>query len=250
MATITRVSDLAQFSDEQQVMAVRGIVTKLFPRKAGFSDKGDWSFQNFTLKDGNATFPVTLNNRDALPKSLENKMVLLSCTQSKNGWHGVKVKLNSYEDKNGNPVSQLVLWVTGAASIEEYSEQAQQPPPPQPQQQTPAPEKPAAPRSATPPVDSKGTPLIIIGKMAQMMVRCHGAAILVAKQISELDGSPVAPERVDAIRTTLFIQASYDKLYHQFPTIGAPAPAPQRKPPPPPPPPEPPEPEPEDDVPF
>lgn len=241
MPTVTKVSALKSHDDEQQVLCVRGIVTKLYDRKAGEGTKGPWSFQNFTLKDGEDLFPVTLNNRDALPKNFKDKLVQISCRQGDKGWTGVKVKLNEYDGKDGEKVSNLVLWVTKSAEIELLDESASRPadsePPSGPSGRQP-------PR--TPSTDPKGTPKVLISKIANMMITCQGAALVVAKEIG-IGAEEIA--RIDQIRTTLFIQASYDKLYFQFPPLGGKEkpPAPPPPPPPPPPAPEPPE---DDNVPF
>lgn len=239
MPTVTKVRELKSHADEQQVLCVRGTVTKLYDRKSGDGAKGPWSFQNFTLKDGEDLFPVTLNNRDALPKNYKDKLVQISCRQGDKGWTGVKVKLNEYDNKDGDKVSTLTLWVTKSAEIELLDEAVGKPDAAPPDGATGG----SPVRQQL--VDQKGTPKVLISKMANLMITCHGAALVVAKGIG-IGAEETA--RIDAIRTTLFIQASYDKLYFQFAPLGGKdkAPAPPKAEPPPPPPPEPPE----DDVPF
>lgn len=228
------------------IQCIRGKIAKTFPRKQGTNAKGEWSLESFMLSDGNIEVKVTLKDRDPLDRKLAMRDVAIMSNHGNKGWTGVKVKDDDYSGK-----TEKIVWVTGTGIIEAADAAPNAAEEDQPQSDEPPPRN--SPSSKVSGSAGKNAFLeskVMMSRMANMMISAAGAANIVADEIGKKEGAPLSKERTDAIRTTLFIQASYEKLYYHFPPLGKPGGAhPPQKAPPPPPPAEEPPPE-EESVPF
>lgn len=253
MPTVTPLSDIAAMAADTIVQCVRGKVTGLFKRITGQKKDGAaYSFENGTISGDGVEVRFTLNNCEPLDKNLKGKVVLICCNHGKHGWTGVKVKDDDYDGK-----TRKILWITPSGKVEiEGAAQSSLPPPNEAPSDTPPPStrRPASPSgkvSGEAGREAYKNAKRLISRMANMMIRIDGAATVVSDAIGQEEGEPLSAERHDAIRTTLFIQASYEKLYHHFPPLSTGGADKPPAPPTPPPPPELSDPGPiDDDVPF
>ncbi len=118
MAQVTQCSEIQTMDPDDIVKCIRGTIQTLWPRKSGTGDKGPWSFQNGTLKDGSGIVKFTLSGRDELPvDDYKGKPVVFMANHGdKHGWTGVKVKANDYADDHAK-FGKMLLWVTASAEI-------------------------------------------------------------------------------------------------------------------------------------
>ncbi len=81
-------------------------IEKVFPRKAGTSDKGDWSFQSVKVSGGE----LKLKNLDELPSDrVGAKVTLKAFSSPKHGLTGMKV---AHEEYQGKTFDKLVITPT------------------------------------------------------------------------------------------------------------------------------------------
>ena len=150
MARIIPVAELAALVDGEPIMAVRGVLTKIYPPFEGDNDNGHWSFQKAMFKDKTGTAQVKFKDLGD-QRHLQGKEVLLQCIKTEKGaFTGVKVKDDEYNSK----VTRLI-WVTPSADIGLAQDDGAPPAPPaarttapQAAAPNPAPSTPAAPPAA------------------------------------------------------------------------------------------------------
>lgn len=98
MAKLTTIAEACDTEDGEIVMAVRGKLTKLYDRKTGMGEHGEWSLQGGELTDQTGVIKLTFSGRDAVPKDLKGKTIQISASKhEKHGWTGVKKE--TYKDK-------------------------------------------------------------------------------------------------------------------------------------------------------
>jgi hypothetical protein len=159
MARIIPVAELAAMEDGEPIMAVRGVLTKVYPPFEGDNDNGHWSFQKAMFKDKTGTAQVKFKDQPDR-RHYQGKEVLLQCIKTEKGsFTGVKVKDDEYQGK-----TTRLIWVTPSADIglaeEGANGAAAQPPAPQQTPVTPAPvSQTSAPQKPTPAANSQ-TPAV------------------------------------------------------------------------------------------
>lgn len=99
-------------------LSVSGKVIRVFERKAGKTDKGNYSFQNAILQDDTGEMTICLKNRKEEWKSSDvDRLVTLNSSETKNGILGVKIDKDVYKDKNGDEKTSIKVVITGSAKI-------------------------------------------------------------------------------------------------------------------------------------
>jgi hypothetical protein len=95
------------------IPGVTGIIQKIFPRKTGTSEHGEWSLQNGEMSDDTGIIKFTLSGaKEPMPESWKGKTVTMMSCQTKHGLQGVKV-----EQKEYNGTTHVGLKLTATANI-------------------------------------------------------------------------------------------------------------------------------------
>ncbi len=121
---LTSIQEVIAQDEDTPVLGVQGrIVTIYDPReKHGGPESTDyWKFQHLVIQDPSDTdqaIKVTLVKRETLGREWKGELIHFASAKGKNGWTGVKVKLDKYVDKmTGKEIQTKVLWVTATAQI-------------------------------------------------------------------------------------------------------------------------------------
>ncbi|MEM4247636.1 MAG: hypothetical protein QXH80_00010 [Candidatus Nanoarchaeia archaeon] len=101
------------------VPAIKCVLSKLYERKSGTNNVGEWSIQNGELSDSTGILRVMFNGRDEIPEEYVGKEIILSSTMSKHGMYGVKVEEEEYKGKK-----YVQVRVSQAAAISLFEEKA------------------------------------------------------------------------------------------------------------------------------
>lgn len=119
------VSKIAQLKDKNitpdafPVMAVEGVLEKLYKQSSGTGQYGAWQLQNGELKDDTGSIKVIFANNSQDP-SAQNKRIKLGCTKTEHGWRGVIVEdVPEKKSKDGSKVypAERILKVTSVANL-------------------------------------------------------------------------------------------------------------------------------------
>lgn len=113
MSQVVKLSDIATMDDDDVIKAVKGTLTKLYPRKSGVGDNGPWSFESGELSDGKTSVKITFKDREALPKEMKGRQIYILAYHGEKGWSGVKKKTDDYKPENPVPM----IWVTKTAEV-------------------------------------------------------------------------------------------------------------------------------------
>lgn len=116
MKTIT-VSEALEMSG-MPIPRITGTVKKIWERKTGSNDNGDWSMQSGILSDNGGEIKFTMSGFGEFPYK-EGTKVIFRSKEGKKGMTGVKVKAVEYQGK-----SSVVLWVTPTAIVLSDSEES------------------------------------------------------------------------------------------------------------------------------
>lgn len=115
--TVADVLDLRLREPEEGdvIGSVSGRIQKVWDWKDGDGKYGRYSFQNIELVDGRDTIKVVLKDRDELnERDWKGAQVIISSTEGKKGYTGVKAKDDVYKGK-----TTRIVWVTATADITE-----------------------------------------------------------------------------------------------------------------------------------
>lgn len=104
-------------------LSISGKVIRVFDKKSGTSDKGDWSFQGFVVQDETGEMNVVLKNRpEEFKKEDVGKSIAITSTKTSKGIFGVKVEEESYTDSQQKPHKAIKVIITPSASVKwEYA---------------------------------------------------------------------------------------------------------------------------------
>lgn len=229
--TIADVLDLRRLpSDGEVIGSIAGKIKKVWEYKTGSGDHGEWSFQNIELVDGRDSIKVVLKDREELnDRDWTGVQVIISSTEGKKGWNGVKAKDDEYKGK-----TTRIAWVTGSADIaedrggapaakrDERDEREERPPRDEPRrEERPAREerRPEPSRCAPPSTQRRYLPL---GVTVGMAINC-ACANLTAR------GEDITPSAVGAIASDLLRLSKWLEEGNLVKSKRSAAPAPKRE---------------------
>lgn len=95
----------------QPIAVLTGTLTKLFDRKTGKNEHGEWSIQNAELTQDGTALPVQFKEMEEIPKSYRNREILLEAKQGKQ-----LTGLYCIDDDRGGTVTRKIK-VTGTATL-------------------------------------------------------------------------------------------------------------------------------------
>lgn len=99
-------------------LSVSGKIVRVYDKKSGTSDKGNWSFQNLTIQDETGEATICLKNRkEEVSKDSVGKSISVSSNKTSNGILGVKIEKEEYKDKDGNDKSSIKVIITPSATL-------------------------------------------------------------------------------------------------------------------------------------
>lgn len=240
--TIADVLDMRRPHDEGDVIgSISGKIKKVWDYRTGQGKHGDWSFQNLELVDGRDSIKIVLKDREELSaRDWEGLNVIISSTDGKNGWTGVKAKDDEYKGKVNR-----ICWVTGSADIAEdrggaRTDRREEPRDERPPREEPRREddRPAPRQEQNKETSRTSKPLGVTVGMA-----INNACLFMVHNKEPYDTKAITQRASDILRVAKWLEDG-----NLLPKQGdKPAAKPKETPPPPPPPPAPPE---EDAPPF
>ncbi len=235
--TVTTIPQVFQMEPDQVIIALKAKVKKIFTRKHGPSThgEGEWSFQGLQLTDGTTEIKATLKNCVPFKEAKEGQWIYMLAAHGIKGHSGLYAVDETYDDKDGNPITARCIKITPSAEIRLASEMQSEPPAAAPPA---APAKPSAPRTAGKPVSPTGThdgvyvARQFMGKAANaMLLALKGAAHTVKTFEAENPGAALTPEQFQAMTSSFFIALDKHAFISGLPTGPMDAkPAPEPKP--------------------
>jgi hypothetical protein len=115
-------AEAASYDLKEKVPATRGKITRINDYKSGVTNGNNWSFQNFELCDPDQPtirLRVKVWNRDEVPKTWINKIVLIESVEGERGPKGVVMEQDTYKWKEGQPIKkQLEIQCSDGALFE------------------------------------------------------------------------------------------------------------------------------------
>lgn len=206
----TPIKDILKMPDKAPIYLVRGKLIHLYERKSGKTNDKEWSFQNGTLKDATGEIKVTFAGCPEVTQNWRNLEITLEAKEGKKGWTGVYTR----DEEDDKQQKRRIIWVTPTGILESVGDTKSSEPhketsgkaePPSSNQSSPAP---------TQSVDGKVAPKKIISKIASLFLEADSAARIVRAVIEDRDKGFMSHEEFTSIRSTLFIQSGYEKLFH------------------------------------
>lgn len=133
------VAEAAQYDLKEKVPALRGKITRINDRRSGVTNGKGWSFQNLEIADltnGAIRLRVKVWNRDDIPKTWTNKIVLVESVEGERGPKGCTIEQDTYKWQEGQPIKkQLEIQCDDGCQFELADDRGgQQSHPPQNQQ--------------------------------------------------------------------------------------------------------------------
>ncbi len=115
--TIAELLNKEEVPDQFPVMAVEGVLEKLFKHNSGTGQYGDWELQNGSLKDSTGEIKIVFSNNTQHLTSRGRKVKMMS-TKSEHGWKGVVIDDIPEKNVKGKVYpAERVLKVTAVAEI-------------------------------------------------------------------------------------------------------------------------------------
>lgn len=249
---ITTVAGSEQISRGNKLEAIRGRITKIFERKSGSNEHGDWSMQTIVFTDDTGTIDVMLKDREPLHPDWKGCMVLITAGEYKGNPCGIE--MDEYKEKRRFKVTASATIEDGTEtggqqsqpqqqrpqqrpqqqpqqrpqqrqSIQDEERQEQQNARPQNQQQPPprqqaqqAPPRQQTQHQAPPDAETyiKDTKRAVMG-LAHLFTICHDAAVLHATSVYNRHGVAPHPASIGALATTLFIESNRKQIGANLP---------------------------------
>lgn len=127
------VAEAVQYDLKEKVPALRGKVTRVNDRRSGTTNGRNWSFQNCELADlqnGAVRLRVKVWNREDIPKTWTNKIVLIQSVEGEKGFKGCVIEQDTYNWKEGQPIKkQLEVQCEDGCGFDLADDRQEQPPP-------------------------------------------------------------------------------------------------------------------------
>lgn len=92
--------------------AIQVTLTKLFDRKSGANEHGEWSIQNGEFSDGQTAIPCMFKDRPEISKSWKGRELLIECHRGEKGLNGIVVHIDTHDGK-----TKKVLRITPTAEV-------------------------------------------------------------------------------------------------------------------------------------
>lgn len=203
--TITKLEDVVKMEHDQQLLATKGTVTKVFPRTIGSSAAGkEWSVQNVLIKSPTSE-PVKVELWDRAEvhgKDLIGTTYLVACSKGDRGWTGVKVVDKEY---NGKVEKRIKVTSSGVFEREDGAHASNQEPQPAPSAAS------SAPAAQSSEVDEKRACIEaskFAGKLGNAYKICIDRAMKVSEWYASKYGEPMPETLFTGMTTAFFIEGN------------------------------------------
>lgn len=114
---ILKAKDVANSVGLAGDISISGKITRVWDKKSGTGDYGEWSFQNIVVTDDTGDMTVCLKNRkDELTNQDVDKAITIRAKETTKGILGVKVEKESWE-KDGEPQEKVKVVITPSGVI-------------------------------------------------------------------------------------------------------------------------------------
>jgi hypothetical protein len=120
--TTTTVPDVFGMADKQNIIRIRGRLTKVWETKKGSSANGPWTVQRIVLEGGGKEIEASIWNHDDVPDEWKGKEIYLMSYNGKKGWGGVYAEDRTWTDKNGQQITKRGIKVSDTGEVELASE--------------------------------------------------------------------------------------------------------------------------------
>lgn len=213
MPRIFTVEEIRSASSDSVVECFRGKIIWIskFVDASQSKRQNAQNFQAIELEEAGpkkGRIKALLRGRDEIPAAWKGKHVIITANHGSRGWTGVLAKDSDDKDKDGNPVTNRVLWITGTANIVTGSDVTNASADEHPEARSER--KPAArSRSASGASDNA------IANVEEFMRQCGrnvNASFMIFRSIGRLqevmdqEGMELPPDMVEKIHATFFIR--------------------------------------------
>ncbi|MFA6972503.1 MAG: hypothetical protein WC208_14055 [Gallionella sp.] len=114
---VLKAKDVANSVGLAGDISISGKITRVWDKKSGTGDYGEWSFQNIVITDDTGDMTVCLKNRkDELTSQDVDKAITIKAKETTKGILGVKVEKETWE-KNGEPQEAIKVIITPSGVI-------------------------------------------------------------------------------------------------------------------------------------
>lgn len=248
---ITTVAGSEQISRGNKLEAIRGRITKIYDRKTGTNEHGEWAMQTLVFQDDTGTIDLMLKDREPIDPGWKGCMVLISAGEYKG--HPCGIEMDEYKEKRRFKVTASATIEQGSrpSSQQEQqrpsnhqprqslqdeerqeqqrsrpnSQQEQQRPPQRQQEQAPPRQQqsqpPAQRQQERPPQQDPASYIAdtkrSVMSLAHLYTICHDAAVLHATSVYTRHGFAPHPASIGALATTLFIESNRKQIGANLP---------------------------------
>lgn len=110
------IAEVKQLSEKMPVTDLHARFVKAYEKRAGESEHGKWSLQNFEIEDDTGRIIVVASNRpeDFTEFDWEGKEIMISAVKGKNGWVGALTFDDTYQ---GKAVRKIKLTKSGICRL-------------------------------------------------------------------------------------------------------------------------------------
>lgn len=209
MPKVSTIPEILAMDNDDVIKIVRGKIVKRFDRKSGETDKGPWSFENVEITDGKHSVTVSLKNREPLPKHFKvGSLILITAKEGDRGWTGMKAVDEEYQGKTYRKIR-----VTPTAVIELDNASARTDDDDGNDTDVSASSQERPKDQAQPGNKLSVGPKVMVAKIASLYLVTHRAAHLTKTLIESADKREMEIEEFTSMRSSMFIQGCFDKLY-------------------------------------
>ena len=113
MSLVLTIPQLREMSEGGIPEAFKGKIKKVWKRRSGTNEHGEWTLQTVVITDGTTDIDLCFNSRDEVPPSVVGKTIYVEATKGDRGLQGTKRK--DYAPA-GKPVVPQIN-VTAAANV-------------------------------------------------------------------------------------------------------------------------------------